>query len=139
MLRMDAPQLEAFIATHFPQAKGYSQIVSLTEEALELRMPFRTDMLRPGGTISGPALMGLADTGAYYLILARIGPVALAVTSSLTINFLRKPEPIDVLATTRVLKLGRQLAVCEVHMRSDGSEALVAQATVTYSIPTTKS
>jgi uncharacterized protein (TIGR00369 family) len=135
MLLMDATQLEAFITAHFPEAEGFSEIVSLNEEALELRLRFRPKMLRPGGTISGPALMSLADTGAYYFVLAHIGPVALAVTSSLTINFLRKPEPVDVLATTRMLKLGRQLAVCEVQMRSAGKSALVAQATVTYALP----
>lgn len=132
---MNAEELETFIATHFPQAKGFCQIVTLTEEQLVVRMLFRPDMLRPGGTISGPALMGLADVAAYYMTLSRIGPVALAVTSSLNINFLRKPEPQDVMATTRILKLGRQLSVCEVHLSSADSGALVAQATVTYALP----
>src|ERR1044071_5926852 len=91
--RMDAAQLEALIEEHFPQAHNYCQITALAGDELSLRMPCRPDMLRPGGTISGPALMGLADLGAYLLILSQVGPVVLTVTTSLTIHFLRKPEP----------------------------------------------
>jgi uncharacterized protein (TIGR00369 family) len=138
MLRMTMPELEQFIAEAFPQAQGHAEMMRLSEQELELRMPYRDAMLRPGGTISGPALMSLADTGAYYLILANIGPVALAVTTSLNINFMRKPRPEDVFAVARMLKLGRQLAVVEVNMRSASSDEIVAQATVTYSIPPTK-
>jgi uncharacterized protein (TIGR00369 family) len=138
MLRMTKPELEQFIAEAFPQAQGHAEITRLSEQELELRMPYRDAMLRPGGTISGPALMSLADTGAYYLILANIGRVALAVTTSLNINFMRKPRPEDVFAVARMLKLGRQLAVVEVNMRSASSDEIVAQATVTYSIPPTK-
>jgi uncharacterized protein (TIGR00369 family) len=135
MLRMNAEDLERLIAEQFPQADGFSQIVRVSEEQLELRLPFREQHLRPGGTVSGPTLMTLADTGAYYLILANLGPVVLAVTTSLNINFMRKPRPEDVLAQARLLKLGRQLAVVEVNMRSASSPELIAQATVTYSIP----
>jgi acyl-coenzyme A thioesterase PaaI-like protein len=94
--------------------------------------------LRPGGTVSGPSLMGLADGGAYCQILAHIGPVALAVTSSLNITFLRKPEPADVLVEATFLKLGRKLAVVDVRLRSEGSADLVAQAVVTYAIPSAR-
>jgi uncharacterized protein (TIGR00369 family) len=135
MLRMNAEELERLIAEQFPQADGFSQIVALSDERLELRLPFRDQYLRPGGTVSGPTLMTLADTGAYYLILAHLGPVVLAVTTSLNINFMRKPRAEDVLAMVRLLKLGRQLAVAEVNMRSASSPELIAQATVTYSIP----
>jgi uncharacterized protein (TIGR00369 family) len=80
-------------------------------------------------------MMTLADTGAYYLILAHIGPVLLAVTTSLNINFIRKPSPEDVTAEVRLLKLGKQLAVADVHIHNAASGILVAHATVTYSIP----
>ena len=133
---MDMAQLEAFIAEHFPEAQSRCRITALSDPELHLRMPFQSDTLRPGGTIAGPALMALADIGGYYIVLAHFGPIALAVTSSLTIHFLRKPAPQDVLATVRMLKKGRQLAVCEVHMTSAGDEELIAQATVTYSVPT---
>jgi uncharacterized protein (TIGR00369 family) len=136
MPRMDIAQLDAFIAEHFPEANGHARITALSDHELNLCMPFQKDMLRPGGTIAGPALMALADLGAYYMVLAQFGPIALAVTSSLTIHFLRKPAPEDVLASVRMLKKGRQLAVCEVHMTSAGDPGLIAQATVTYSVPT---
>ncbi|MET0387874.1 MAG: PaaI family thioesterase [Polyangiales bacterium] len=135
MPRMNREALEHFIEHEFPQAHGFSQIVALGDESIELRLPFRDAHLRPGGTLSGPALMTLADTGGYYLILSILGPVVHAVTTSLNINFMRKPRPEDVLAVARVLKLGRQLAVVEVSMRSASSPELVAQATVTYSLP----
>ena len=79
--------------------------------------------------------MSLADTAAYYMILSQLGPVVLAVTTSLNINFLRKPIAEDVIATGRLLKVGRQLAVVDVSMRSASAPEVVAQATVTYSIP----
>lgn len=135
MPRMNIQQLDAFLEQHFPQAKGYCQITALDDDQLTLRMPFRPDMLRPGGTLSGPALMALADVAGYYLVLAQLGPVVHAVTSNLNINFLRKPEPEDVIATVRLLKVGKQLVVSEVHMASASRSELVAQATVTYSLP----
>lgn len=90
--------------------------------------------LRPGATVSGPALMALADFAMYVLLLSRIGPVELAVTTSFNINFMRKPKG-DVVAEARMLKLGRSLAVGAVELFAEGSPELVAHATVTYSIP----
>jgi uncharacterized protein (TIGR00369 family) len=132
---MNATELDRLITEHFPHAKGYCEVLHLTDDTIELRMPFRDYYLRPGGTISGPTLMSLADTAAYYMILSQLGPVVLAVTTSLNINFLRKPIAEDVIATGRLLKLGRQLAVVDVSMRSASAPEVVAQATVTYSIP----
>ena len=112
-----------------------TRIERLEQSAIRVRLPFHADHLRPGGTLSGPTLMGLADRATYLLVLAMIGPVALAVTTSLNINFLSKPQPRDLIADARLLKLGRRLAVAEVTLRSDGDETVVAHATVTYSIP----
>ena len=100
-----------------------------------MRLLYRETHLRPGGTISGPALMTLADTAMYLLVLAHIGPIALAVTTNLNINFLRKPAPKDVLAEVKLLKLGARLAVGEVAMYSEDEAEAVAHATLTYSIP----
>jgi uncharacterized protein (TIGR00369 family) len=100
-----------------------------------VRMPFGRDLIRPGGTVAGPALMGLADFTMYVVVLSLIGPVELAVTTSLNINFLRKPGEADVLAEGGCLKLGKRLAVLDVTLRSDGETAPVAHATGTYSIP----
>ena len=93
-------------------------------------------MLRPGGTVSGPTLMALADFAMYVVLLSRIGPVGLAVTVNLNINFLRKGHPgQDVLAAARLLKLGKRLAVGEVTMLSGTSPDPIAHVTSTYSIP----
>jgi uncharacterized protein (TIGR00369 family) len=135
MPRMTADEVDRFIEGQFPQGRQFSRIEELGEDSIVLRLPFSDAYLRPGGTISGPTLMALADTGAYCLILAMIGPVALAVTTSLTINFMRRPTPDDVIAKAKMLKLGRQLAVVEVYLEAATTGVLVAQATVTYSIP----
>ncbi len=92
--------------------------------------------LRPGGTVAGPVMMGLADAAVYALILSRIGPVELAVTTSLSINFLRKPKPADLLARATMLKLGKRLAIAEASIYSvDLDSDPVAHAVATYSIP----
>lgn len=100
-----------------------------------VRLPFSPDFIRPGGTISGPAMMALTDYGMYAALLGAIGDVALAVTTNLNINFLRKPEPVDMIAACKVLKLGRRLAVIEVTIYSEGLDEPIAHATGTYSIP----
>jgi uncharacterized protein (TIGR00369 family) len=135
-LKMDIAALETFMEREFPQAgRVATSIERLEPNAIRVRLPFHDDYLRPGGTLSGPTLMGLADRATYLLVLAMIGPVALAVTTSLNINFLSKPVPRDLIADARLLKLGRRLAVAEVTMRSEGADTIVAHATVTYSIP----
>jgi uncharacterized protein (TIGR00369 family) len=100
------------------------------------RAVFHIDQVRPGGTLSGPTMMALADTTAYALVLAAVGFKPLAVTTSLSINFMRKPGQSDLLATATMMKLGKALAVMDVAIRSDGDERLVAHAVVTYSLPT---
>jgi uncharacterized protein (TIGR00369 family) len=134
---MNAEQIDQFLAETFPQARGWTRITAIRPEAdeLDLVLPFTEENLRPGGTVSGPALMALADSAMYYLLLSKLGPVALAVTTNLSINFLRRPPAADVIATARMLKLGAKLAVGEVHMRTAEGGALVAQASVTYALP----
>ncbi len=100
-----------------------------------LKLPFADNMLRPGGTVSGPAMMGLADSAMYAAVLSEIGIVKLAVTTNFNINFLRRPKPGDLIARARVIKLGKRLAVIEVSIFSDGDDRAVAHATGTYSIP----
>jgi uncharacterized protein (TIGR00369 family) len=100
-----------------------------------VRLPWAGQLVRPGGTVAGPALMGLADFAMYAVTLSMIGRVELAVTTSLTINFLRRPAPRDVIAEAAILKLGRRLAVSQVTMFSDGEAEPVAHVTGTYSIP----
>jgi uncharacterized protein (TIGR00369 family) len=103
-----------------------------------LRMPYRPDLTRPGGTVSGPAMMALADVAMYAVVLSLVGRVELAVTTNLSINFLRKPPAHDILAEGQVLKEGKRLVVAEVELFSahqDGSRDLVAHVTGTYSVP----
>ena len=91
--------------------------------------------LRPGGVIAGPNLMAIADVAAYALILAHVGEQLMAVTSSLTVNFLRGAKPGDIHAEALMLRLGRRIAVCDVRIWTEGPERLAAQATVTYALP----
>lgn len=136
MPQMTTAELEAFLAAQFPQMQSLPyRVERVADGSLLLRMFYHENQLRPGGTISGPSLMTLADTAMYFLVLAHIGPVALAVTTNLNINFLRKPQPGDVLAQANLLKLGTRLAVGDVTMFSEGDAEPVAHATVTYSIP----
>jgi len=136
VLKLTIAEFDAIIDERLPFAvqMGF-KLDSIDAEGVSMRAGYREDFLRPGGTISGPVMMGLADTAVYALILSRIGPVELAVTTNLTINFLRKPLPGDILARARMLKLGKRLAVAEVHLYSDGESATVAHVTATYSIP----
>lgn len=131
---MDAADLTAFLAGAFPD--GVQEVVEVTGAGVVMRFPIRAAHQRPGGTVSGPTLMAAADAAAWMATLARIGPVALAVTSNLTINFLRKPSlDADLWARAELLKLGRRLSVCDVRLYSGDDGDPVAQATVTYAIP----
>src|SRR5689334_9904194 len=136
MAKMTAQELEAFLYSHFPEMdERLYRVEQVEDNFAQVRLIYHTRHLRLGGTISGPALMTLADTAMYMVLLAMIGPVGLAVTTNLNINFLRKPAPRDVIAKARLLKLGKRLAVGEVTMYSDNDPQPVAHATVTYSIP----
>ncbi len=135
---MTRDDLVAFLDKEFPQIHFGGRTYHLDDIGpltARLRMDYHERHLRPGGTLSGPSMMALADLGLYAVILAHIGPVALAVTTSLNFNFLRKPEQRALIAECRLLKLGRRLAVGEVSMYSEGSTDLVCHATGTYSIP----
>jgi uncharacterized protein (TIGR00369 family) len=102
---------------------------------IRVRRQFEEDHLRPGGTISGPTMMELADFAMYVAVFSAIGPQPLAVTTNLNINFLRKPARADLIADARLMKVGKRLAVGEVTIFSDGSSDPVAHVTSTYSIP----
>ncbi|MEH7830213.1 PaaI family thioesterase [Gemmobacter sp. JM10B15] len=135
MIVMDAPALRAFLAAEFPQVASEFAIEEVGEE-LVVRLHVSDRHLRPGGTVSGPTMFALADVAIYLAVLARLGPVALAVTTNCSIDFLRKPEAgRDLIARARLLKLGRQLAVGDVLIWSEGGSDPVARAGLTYAIP----
>jgi uncharacterized protein (TIGR00369 family) len=136
--KMSVAELERFLRVEFPHSfgSGDTRIEQADGETCRLRQRYSDQMLRPGGTISGPTLMALADGTMYVMLLSAIGPVALAVTTNLSINFLRKGVPgHDVIAEARLLKLGRRLAVGEVLLFSASSPDPIAHVTATYSIP----
>ncbi len=133
---MSIPELEQFIGREFPQLGDDFKIEALTEDGVEMRLKTQEKHLRPGGTVSGPSMFALADVGMYLAILARIGPVALAVTTNCSIDFMRRPAAgADMICHTRLLKLGRVLAVGDVLIYSEGQADPVARASLTYSIP----
>ncbi|WP_231711563.1 PaaI family thioesterase [Xanthobacter dioxanivorans] len=135
---MSVRELEAFLVREFPQAFGPGKphhVVSVGRKIATVRLDADDSHLRPGGTISGPAMMTLADVAVYVALLGQIGPVGLAVTTNLSINFLRKPMPGPLFADARLIKLGKRLAVGDVGLRGPGSDDLVAHCVATYSIP----
>ena len=133
---MDAQALNAFLAADFPQVVGSMVVQSVTHDRLVTRLKVSDEHLRPGGTVGGPSIFALADVAIYCAILSRIGPVALAVTTNASIDFMRKPAAgQDLLAECRILKLGRSLAVAEALIFSDGAADPVARCSMTYSIP----
>ena len=138
--KMSVAELEKFLREEFPQAfsDGDITIESADGQTCLLRQRYSDTMLRPGGTVSGPTLMALADYAMYAVLLSAIGPVGLAVTTNLNINFLRKGAPgQDLYAAAKILKLGKRLAVGEVSLTSGTDPEPIAHVTATYSIPNT--
>ena len=131
-------ELQQRLETEFPEAfrpGGRLSIVRIAHGEAQLRYAFHPRSLRPGGTISGPTMMILADSAMYVAVLASIGWAPLAVTTNLSIHFLKKPGPRALDAQCRLLKLGKRLAVGEISIRSEGEDELAAHAVSTYSIP----
>ena len=133
---MNAGEIEAYMDEVFPEVDYYGfKVPAVGNGTVTVSMNATGRHLRPGGTVSGPTLFALADCAAYYLVIAHIGKVALAVTTNLNINFVSKPEAGELVAKANLLKLGKRLAVCEISLYSSADERLVAHATATYSIP----
>ena len=131
---MTAEEIEDLLRREFPQAFydgcGLS-LESVGYGAVRVRRKFHEEHLRPGGTVSGPTMMELADFAMYVAVFSAIGPQPLAVTTNLSINFLRKPAQADLLAETKLLKVGKRLVVGEVSIFSDGVDEPVAHVTST--------
>ncbi|HWA44052.1 MAG TPA: PaaI family thioesterase [Hypericibacter adhaerens] len=136
-LSLDKEALAAFLDKAFPPAArpSYGQIESVALDHVRMTLEPRPEMIRPGDIVAGPALMGLADVAAYAVVLAHLGPVAMAVTNSLTINFLRPCQLETIMADARLLRLGRRLATVEVRLWQGREDRLVAVATVGYALP----
>ena len=133
---MTADQLNGFLDQVFEQVADDFHVDHVAEGEVIMRLITSDKHLRPGGTISGPSMFGLADVAAYVVTLAHIGPKALAVTTNCSIDFMRKPAAgVDLIAVARLLKLGKQLSVSDVLLFSEGKEQPVARASLTYAIP----
>jgi uncharacterized protein (TIGR00369 family) len=135
-VKMDASALTAFLREVFEQVADDFGVEEVKPNEITMRLIITDKHLRPGGTISGPSMFALADVAAYVATLAMIGPQALAVTTNCSMDFMRKPRAgVDLIATAKLLKLGRQLSVSHVLIYSEGMPEPVAQATMTYAIP----
>ena len=135
-LAMNKEELTEYLAQVFPQVHKDFVVEDLTEDTITMRLVVQDQHLRPGGTVSGPSMFGLADVSVYAMVLARKGRQSLAVTTNSSFDFLRKPDGgADMIAACRLLKLGRTLAVGDVLLYSEGSDLPVARATMTYSLP----
>jgi uncharacterized protein (TIGR00369 family) len=134
---LDAAGVNALLRKAFPGAApvAFPTVTEVAPGRVKVVAPYRDGLLRPGGVISGPTLMSLCDTAAYALVLAHIGDQLMAVTSSLTMNFLRGAAPGDLHAEAEMLRLGRRNAVCDVRLWTQAPDRLAAHATVTYAIP----
>ncbi len=137
MPKVSKTEMDAFLSKEFPQANFVLE--SFDTDSITVRRKVTAEDLRPGGTVSGPTMMSLADCAIYVAVLREIGLVALAVTTSLNFNFLRKPvADKDILGVCKILKLGKTLAVGEVSIYSEGDDRPIAHSVGTYSIPPKK-
>lgn len=134
--KISASEMNAFLDEAFPQVRGMFVVEKLDKEGCVMRMPVTDAHLRPGGTVSGPSMFGLADVAAYVTTMGQIGKQAYAVTTSCSLDFMRKPEAgRDMIAHATLLKLGKSLSVTDILLYSEGKPDPVARATMTYSIP----
>jgi uncharacterized protein (TIGR00369 family) len=138
---LNTEQIEDFLIREFPQIYADGPVfkcIHVAPGTATLRLHPNESHLRPGGTVSGPSLFALADVAAYVALLAHIGPVALALTTNLNINFLSRAEAVPLDGVCRILKLGRSLATLDVSIERADTRQLIAHATTTYSIPPVK-
>lgn len=135
--KLDAAAVNALLRRAFPDASEahFPTVAAVEPGRVHVTQRFHDGMLRPGGLVSGPTQMSLADTAAYALVLAHLGEELMAVTSSLVMNFLRGARPGELHAEAVLLRMGRRSAVCDVRIWTESPERLAAQATVTYAIP----
>lgn len=128
-------ELNQFLKDHFPQGESFGSVEDVGDGWVFMRLSVANSHLRPGGTVSGPTMMGMADVAIWSALQTKIGPSPMTVTSNLNINFLAKPQPVDMLARARVLRVGKRSGVGECWIYSGSEEQMVAHVTANYSIP----
>ena len=135
-MSLNQQQITDLLQQHFPQIQDEISIDSMNDQEATVRLSVNNRHLRPGNTVSGPSMFLLADVAAYIAILAQVGARTQAVTTSAHMDFLRKPQAqTDIIATTKVLKISKQLAVVDVYLYSENDDNMVARAAMTYSLP----
>lgn len=135
-MSLQAQEVQSLIREWVPMAEDIDlRVEELRTDYARIRIPFMIKNVRPGGSVSGPVIMAAGDTAMYAAILGRLGKVAMAVTSNLNINFMQRPGQADLIAEGSILKLGKRMAFCEVGIRSEGCDELVAHVTGSYSLP----
>lgn len=135
-MSLSAADINAVIRQGLPATESGGFLVEqVTAQGVACRQRYSPQQLRPGGTISGPTMMALADAAMYAAVMSRLGRLEMALTQNLNINFLARPEPADLIAQAEVLKLGRRTVVIDVKIFSEGKPEPVAHATGTYSLP----
>lgn len=123
-----------FLEREFPQF--VFKVEDVGDESSVVRYQVDTDGLRPGNTVAGPTLFGIADAAMLVALWGEIGIVPMAVTTNMNINFLRRPSAQqDVLGKCTLLKVGKRLAVAEISLYSEGDTEPVAHAVGTYAVP----
>ena len=138
-LRFTIQELSNYVEEIFPQVKDDFEILEISEFGSRVRLKVTFKHLRPGNTVSGPAIFSLVDCTAYMAILAKLGKEALAVTTNCSIDFMRKPSgKTDLIANCEILKFGKTLVVADAKVYSEDTEKPVARASITYSIPPRK-
>ena len=136
MPTITAEQFEKLVREGVPLAAQLEpKAIRLEPGIAHIRIPFKPEFVRPGGTVTGPIVMALADITMYAVVMTRIGPVEQAVTTHLSVAFMRRPTPTPLIAEGRMLKLGRRLAFGDVLVFNEGDREAVAQVSVTYSVP----
>ena len=135
-MSLNQQQITDLLQQHFPQIQDEISIDSMNDQEATVRLSVNNRHLRPGNTVSGPSMFLLADVAAYIAILAQVGARTHAVTTSAHMDFLRKPQAeTDIIATTKILKISKQLAVVDVYLYSENDDNMVARAAMTYSLP----
>ena len=135
-MSLNQQQITDLLQQHFPQIQDEISIDSMNDQEATVRLSVNNRHLRPGNTVSGPSMFLLADVAAYIAILAQVGARTQAVTTSAHMDFLRKPQAeTDIIATTKILKISKQLAVVDVYLYSENDDNMVARASMTYSLP----
>ncbi len=134
-MSLSAADITQIIRQGVPAAGDRFEVESIDGGQARCRMRYDHTQLRPGGTLSGPTIMALADAAMYAVIMARLGRVEMAVTQNLNINFLSKPAPADLIAIAEPLRMGKRSVVLDVKLFSEGSDMLVAHVTGIYALP----